>query len=321
MSIDLGNAPTPPNTAPTLAQKEQIRNSIAALKRPDVFGSDNVAFIAYSGSPMASLWLDSETNQIYWGANDPIAIYDLAAGATSFHFCKYITSTWDVLQNLTGSFYVSAYSPVQFEFGVFQYSTISAFTAVFCKYIPESTFAGSGIQFVQFGAPYSTNPYALVETIDVQAFFECTSLSEALIYGAKYVMDGAFSGCLALTSFPILGNRLEYIGSAAFQNCANLVTVDLTTFPLSEIGGSAFSLMDSLQTIRLPDSVGAIGDYAFNACPNLVNFEVYSMNPPTTVGIDIFDGCTNLLEVQVPVGAGANWGTTWQGLTVVESLV
>jgi len=116
--------------------------------------------------------------------------------------------------------------------------------------IGERAFMNSGLK----GIKIKQN----VETIDEDAFKECTALSAVNMSEAtalKYINDGAFLGCYAedaegnvisgLTSVAIPGNVVS-IGAGAFTGCAALATVDFSeAAALEEIGMIAFNKFGS----------------------------------------------------------------------------
>ena len=76
--------------------------------------------------------------------------------------------------------------------------------------------------------------------------------------------DGAFDGCISLTSVTI-PNSVTRIEAIAFQHCDNLNRVSIPG-SVTTIGLAAFYGCDSLSTVTIPSSVTGIGPYAFDAC-------------------------------------------------------
>ena len=79
--------------------------------------------------------------------------------------------------------------------------------------------------------------------------------------GITAIQDGAFAGCVNLTSVT-LSKSLQYIGNEAFRDCGSLCWVTLPQ-QLIGIGEKAFSGCTKLTSIVVPGTVGRIGDRAF----------------------------------------------------------
>ena len=79
--------------------------------------------------------------------------------------------------------------------------------------------------------------------------------------GITSIQDGAFAGCVNLTSVT-LSKGLQYIGDEAFRDCESLCWVTLPQ-QLIGIGEKAFAGCAKLTSIVIPGTVGRIGDQAF----------------------------------------------------------
>ncbi len=67
--------------------------------------------------------------------------------------------------------------------------------------------------------------------------------------------------------------------------------------PVTEIGESAFA-NTYITSIKIPDSVTVIGDFAFDECDNLTSIEI--PNGVTSIGEDAFGNCLNLTSIEIP---------------------
>ena len=81
--------------------------------------------------------------------------------------------------------------------------------------------------------------------------------------GVTAIGDEAFRDCRKLKEV-IFGENLKTIGVRAFAGCKNLKVVDLSCTSITEIKSSAFYGCYDVKTLKLPDSVEVIGDFAFS---------------------------------------------------------
>ncbi len=98
--------------------------------------------------------------------------------------------------------------------------------------------------------------------------------------------DGAFCGCVVLTSISI-PNTVVSIGNAAFAGCS------------------------SLMSITIPDSVSLIGEYAFDNCYSLtiISFEGAVGNWDAIIKGSEWDYCTGDYTITCLDGSIAKDGT------------
>lgn len=109
---------------------------------------------------------------------------------------------------------------------------------------------------------------AEVTIVDDYAFYKCTALSRALITGKiEKIGKSAFYGCEKLQTVEaaaksVLPDSLKVIGDNAFYGCGALSGTLALGNGIENIGTYAFANCESLDGIRLPDTVAAIGSYA-----------------------------------------------------------
>jgi hypothetical protein len=83
--------------------------------------------------------------------------------------------------------------------------------------IGEEAFAADGyLVYVKLGAN--------LRTIGENAFFECKSLANLDLSGAKYILDEAFSSCENLRSVVITKNT-TYVGKKVFMECKSTLKI------------------------------------------------------------------------------------------------
>ncbi len=136
-----------------------------------------------------------------------------------------------------------------------------------------------------------------ITTIDIRAFFNCTSLTSVTIPNSVTTIDGyAFDGCRSLTSVTI-PNSVATIGSNAFNGCRSLTSVAIPS-RVTTIGDGAFGGCSGLTSVTIPGRVTTIGDSAFAGCSSLTSVTI--PNSVTTIGRHAFNGCTGLTSMTIP---------------------
>jgi hypothetical protein len=116
---------------------------------------------------------------------------------------------------------------------------------------------------------------------------------ELPLFGIKEIPNDSFNGCSALQAIE-LPSAITRIGNYAFYQCTSM-EIDIVADNITEIGQRAF--YQSAITSFSSESVGTIGNFAFNGCPNL--HKVRLGEGCTYVGADSFAGCGNLKAVAI----------------------
>ena len=159
-----------------------------------------------------------------------------------------------------------------------------------------------------------------IENIGSYAFYNCSRLSKADLYGGamKKIGQFAFNLCTALTSIYIPYSVNE-IGNGAFKDCSALTSVTLPT-SLTTIKVNVFNGCSSLTTIRIPAGVTYIRDNAFLGCTGLTSITCKATTPPTC-GTDCFGNVPKSIPVYVPYGTAEAYRNAygWNSFTnIVE---
>ncbi len=95
------------------------------------------------------------------------------------------------------------------------------------------------------------------------------------------ITHDAFRRCHNIEKVYFGGDLLETIDTGAFRECTMLQTLGYTGLPsaVKSIGDHAFNQCISLDTLKLGDGVGLIGEYALYECTALKDIIVDAQNP------------------------------------------
>lgn len=130
--------------------------------------------------------------------------------------------------------------------------------------------------------------------------------------GDKYVWGFALIGLKKNISIP---TDVKYIGENAFYHCG--LDLESVTIPanVTEIRNYAFCDCFNLKTVTFaPNSkCKIIGNYAFTHCLKLT--EINLPNSITQIGIQAFEGCTELTSLTVPAKAKIDPDSHFAGYT------
>ncbi len=186
-----------------------------------------------------------------------------------------------------------------------------------CKALTEVVMPTEG--GVHFGASCFSGDAALRSidmskidnTIELETFYGCTALTQAILTNVEYIGKYAFADCqnIATVEMPKVKEIGEYafgkyetsgaapkittltlpetltsMGEGAFSNCAYLRTVTIRS-KIEKIPDYAFETNVSLQRVTLPDSVKEIGEGAFGGC---VYLSTINLEGVETIGMGAF---------------------------------
>ncbi len=159
-----------------------------------------------------------------------------------------------------------------------------------------------------------------VTAIGYSPFKGCTSLESIVIPRTVASMDTyTFDGCTSLESVTFEEpSQITIIPNSAFQNCSALATI---TFPSSvtEIAPYAFNGCSSLDDIVIPGHVKTVNHRSFLNCSSLSDLTISNgvetisdlafqgtdltsvtvPNSVSTLGNDLFNGCSNLMLIDM----------------------
>ena len=168
------------------------------------------------------------------------------------------------------------------------------------KTIGENAF--TGCQFTSL-----TLPQGLL-SIGENAFSECSSMKSINLPGTLVsIGELAFDMCSSLSSITI-PKSVTNIGREAFEECQSLISMkvqsgneiyDSRNNCNAIIETATNTLIAGCKTSIIPNTVKAIGDYAFALCTGLSQVSIPSS--VESIGNDAFIGCSNLSKVTIGV--------------------
>ena len=125
---------------------------------------------------------------------------------------------------------------------------------------------------------------------DIVCGYVCVKVDGA-IYGIKDGVATLLHASSDITGDFEIPTSIEYSG---------------TTYSVTSIGKLAFENMDSITSIKIPNSVITIGNSAFNSCDSLESVEISSLL--TSIGDQAFSGCKALVTINYN-GTKEQWNT------------
>ncbi len=155
-----------------------------------------------------------------------------------------------------------------------------------------------------------------VESIGEMAFKGCLSLKEVKMPRLlKSIGKGSFKDCKGLEEVTMLGS-LKVLSSCTFQGCKNLEKVNfVASFEIVEeickdlkkssfvdrleiIEDHVFEGCESLNKMKMPKSLIAIGDSSFKNCLNLKSITLSSKT--RCIRDHAFENCSELEKIEIP---------------------
>ena len=156
-----------------------------------------------------------------------------------------------------------------------------------------SAFVNSGLRDIEFGEG--------ITTIGVNCFSNCEKLYEVHIgENVETICSGAFNKCRNL-SLLYFNDKVTTIEDFAFARC-RLYTLKLPD-SVKEIGNYAFQVNSNLSSVQIGSGLETCGKYLFKECKSIERLKVSAENPPVcdTDALDDID--KSKCQLYVPASA------------------
>ncbi|MCD8347073.1 MAG: leucine-rich repeat protein [Lachnospiraceae bacterium] len=265
---------------------------------------------------------DSTTNPPWFSYNDTITSVVIESGVTSigayaFMHCTALTSI-TIPSTVTAigarAFYeCTALPSITIPDSV---TTISSYAFLYCSSLKSITLSSNltAITMCMFAGCSSLTSITIPEkvtSIAMSAFAYCDSLTSLTIPASvTTISEWALSDCPALTAITVASGNSAY--SSADGVLFNKAKTELILYPMAKTG-SSYTIPSGVTTIAdgalcgcqftsitIPDTVTAIGEYAFDSCVALTAVTI--PDSVTTLGTCAFYGCTSLKTAVVGSG-------------------
>ena len=153
---------------------------------------------------------------------------------------------------------------------------------------------------------------ANIKTIGTRAFWNCTALVNIELPSAVTALPwGIFENCSSLEAITI-PKGVKTIENEAFLGCSSLRALTFEEGSVCEsIATNAFSYCGSLISVKIPNTVTAIGNAVFSECYGLTSVTIGT--GVTSIGYGAFENCYRLVEVYNFSGLNVEAGSTENG--------
>ncbi|MBO5835135.1 MAG: leucine-rich repeat protein [Bacteroidales bacterium] len=190
----------------------------------------------------------------------------------------------------------------------------------------EGSYADLGAAFGQCTNLSNVQFPQEVEILSISSFSGCHNLSNIQFpqkvkrLGIGY---GAFSGCRNLSNIQFPLKVEDFYLARSFDYCTNLSNIQ---FP-EEVGTLTIARTSfhysNLSNIQFPQKVGTliIEDHVFGGCSNLINIQFPREVESLTIEEGAFKGCSKLTEITFPVGLRSLGINVFDGCTNLKKVV
>lgn len=183
----------------------------------------------------------------------------------------------------------------------------------------------------------------LTELVD-KAFLDCKSLHSIILPSCISKMGSAvFSGCSNLTSItiPFIGSSgtattqsastlfgyifgsTKFDGAVSVSQNSTIYYIPSSLRTVSVLGGNmlayAFDNCSMLSSIKLPETLSAMGDYSMRNCSGLSSFTI--PRNLTEIGQYVFNGCSSITRIEIPANVKNIKNYAFNKLSSLEELI
>lgn len=181
----------------------------------------------------------------------------------------------------------------------------------------RSLMNSSGNVVIPVTVPTYTDAYGVVYSIDRSILYgapDTLSGSYQVADGCVTILDGAFDGCVTLTSIALPAS-VQAIGTGVFSGCTSLASANIPS-ALAGVPDDLFNGCSSLASIDIPSGITSIGNRAFQGCSSLT--EVSVPDSVTTIGLNAFENCTSLETLRLSASLTSLQNYAFQNCTSLK---
>lgn len=159
-----------------------------------------------------------------------------------------------------------------------------------------------------------------VVTIKASAFEGNVALQRVNMPNVRTIGENAFAGCVALTCLEIPATATA-IQARAFRGCTSLISVKFEGGELATLSDGVFENCSKLQSIDLTSltKLTTVGGNVFTGCTEL--FLAALPDSVTSIGGNVFSQCPNIVALQTPLIGNGETSKTHLGYFFGSSFV
>ncbi|MBR5683173.1 MAG: leucine-rich repeat protein [Ruminococcus sp.] len=167
------------------------------------------------------------------------------------------------------------------------------------EFIPEFNLYKLNDHTVVFPAEVDGKPFTkLVWDSSLKDTYDFTGINTIIVEGNVRDLDYSVFADFPDVAHIIIGEGIRSIGKDDLEKCRKTLKTIKLPDSLETIEEFAFINFDKLSAVELGNGIKSIGDYAFDSCAFLSS--VTFPDGLRTIGIGAFERCYNLISVNIP---------------------